>query len=87
MIDALFFGIALTRFSSTNIVNKIKNPMSKKIFTAIAFFPKGIANDPCKYRNISNPENFVKFAKKSGFAYINWYDKETRKFEKREYLQ
>jgi hypothetical protein len=61
--------------------------MGKKLYTAIAFFPAEFANQPCKYRNIGNKDNFVKFAKKSGFAYINWYDKDTKQFINREYVK
>jgi len=60
--------------------------MAKQLFTAIIFFPEHTAKMPAKYRNISNPISFAKFALKQGGWYINWYFKESRLFSHREKL-
>jgi hypothetical protein len=61
--------------------------MGKELFTAIAFFPPEFANQPCKYRNVSNRQNFLNFAKRSGFRYVNWYGKYDKVYKGRDYLQ
>ena len=58
-----------------------------KLYTAIVFFPENLGIAPRKYRNISNLENFAKFAQKSGGWYMNLYDKRSAKFEARRYLK
>jgi hypothetical protein len=54
--------------------------MQKKLFTAIIFFDPSTGRQPAKYRNISNPASFCRFAKNSGAIYCNWYSKESREF-------
>ena len=54
--------------------------MQKKLFTAIIFFDSSTGKQPAKYRNISNPQSFSRFAQKAGAVYANWYSKETREF-------
>ena len=59
--------------------------MAKQLKTAIVFFKPG-TKKPRKYRNISNLIKFAEFAIKEGAWYINWYDKESREFERRSWL-
>jgi len=59
--------------------------MSKKLKTAIVFFQPGTKR-PRKYRNISNGLRFGEFCLSLGAWYINWYDKESGKFERRTWL-
>jgi hypothetical protein len=59
--------------------------MAKELKTAIIFFKPGTKR-PRKYRNISSALRFAEFALKSGAWYINWYDKESGKFERRSWL-
>jgi hypothetical protein len=58
-----------------------------KIYNAIVFFKPEKNIKPRKYRNISNLENFAKFAEKSGAWYLNLYCKRSAKFEARKYLR
>lgn len=63
--------------------------MSKQLFTAIIFCRQKQINGNffLKYRNISDKDRFIRFAKKfPGAAYINWYSKEKRDFLGRDYL-
>lgn len=55
-------------------------------YTAIIFFPELEKKDPYKYRNITQVDNFMKFAKKIGGHYVNLYEKKTRKFYCRVWL-
>ena len=57
-----------------------------KLYTGIIFFKPEQGKTPRKYRNISNLQNFLKFASKSCGWYVNLYDKQSAKFEGREYL-
>jgi len=59
--------------------------MNKKYETAIVFFQPGTKR-PRKYRNIANRTKFGQFCLDLGAWYINWYDKETKKFECRTWL-
>ena len=59
----------------------------KPIFSAIIFFDPELNKMPKKYRNISNLENFAKFAQKEGAWYMNVYFKKDRKFSHRKYLK
>jgi hypothetical protein len=58
--------------------------MAKPIFTAIVFMLDQSA--PRKYRNISNVITFVKFAISIKAHYINLYDKSTKFFVRRIYI-
>lgn len=59
--------------------------MKKELKTAILFFqPK--TKRPRKYRNISDAVKFGLWAAKQGAWYINWYDPQTKKFERRTWL-
>ena len=57
-----------------------------KLYTAIIFFKPDTGIKPRKYRNVSNINNLLKFALKSGAWYVNLYNKKTKEFEVREYL-
>lgn len=57
-----------------------------KYYTAIVFFKPETGISPRKYRNISNVENFLKFALKSDGWYVNLYFKENRKFAYRKFV-
>lgn len=56
--------------------------------TAICFFIEG-QKMPLKYRNIKNRANFEKFIQQSWPAvhYINYYNKQTKAFAGRVWLQ
>jgi hypothetical protein len=56
--------------------------------TAICFFING-EKTPLKYRNILNRANFIKFVQKSWpeVQYINFYNKKSKAFAGREWLQ
>jgi len=56
-------------------------------YNAIIFFIPGTTIMPRKYRNISQLENFLKYAAKSGGWYVNLYNAKDRKFEQRKYLR
>lgn len=58
-----------------------------KLFTAIIFFKPETGISPRKYRNINNPQNFLKFAEKCGGWYVNLYCKRSAKFEARKYVK
>lgn len=60
--------------------------MEKKLFTAILFFAPNTGRTPAKYRNISNPASFTKFAQRAGAIYANWYDKDNKQYLYRQYL-
>ena len=60
-----------------------------KLFTAIIYTKEKQVNGNqfLKYRNINNQEKFLKFAAKfPGATYVNWYDKATKSYIKRDYL-
>ena len=59
--------------------------MNKKLETAIVFFKPGTKR-PRKYRNIASRLKFGQFCAGIGAWYINWYDKESAKFEGRTWL-
>lgn len=59
--------------------------MSKVLKNAIVFFKPGTKR-PRKYRKITNPVKFGEFCLKSGAWYINWYDQQSGKFERRTWL-
>jgi hypothetical protein len=56
-------------------------------FNAIIFFSPEMAITPRKYRNISQLQNFLNYAKKSGGWYVNLYNAKDKKFEARKYLK
>ena len=58
-----------------------------KLYNAIIFFKPDTGILPRKYRNINNVENLLKFATKCGAWYVNLYDKRTKEFEARKYVQ
>jgi hypothetical protein len=60
----------------------------KKRYTAIVFFEKDKKIDPYKYRNIDNFIHFENFLKKTynNLHYVNYYDKETKLYHSRNYL-
>ena len=55
-------------------------------YTAIIFFEDHKEITPKKYRNIKRVENFIDFARKVGGHYVNLYEKKTRKFYCRVWL-
>ena len=59
----------------------------KQKYNAIIFFSPERAILPRKYRNITQLENFLIYAKKSGAWYVNLYNAKDRKFELRKYLK
>ena len=59
----------------------------KQKYNAIIFFNPEMAITPRKYRNITQLENFLIYAKKSGGWYVNLYNAKDRKFELRKYLK
>ncbi len=59
--------------------------MAKDLKSATVFF-KPNTNRPRKYRNISNALKFGQFAASLGAWYINWYDQQSGKFERRTWL-
>jgi len=60
--------------------------MAKRLFTAIVFMID--KNDqPRKYRNISNLNNFRLFVDKINGSYYNLYDKTTKLFVERIYIK
>jgi hypothetical protein len=59
----------------------------KQKYNAIIFFNPDMAILPRKYRNISQLENFLNFAQKSGGWYVNLYNAKDKKFEQRKYLK
>ena len=61
--------------------------MRKKIFTAICFFHVREQKQPLKYRNIVNKEKFCSWIATKGVIYVNWYDKETKQYDGRQWIQ
>lgn len=59
--------------------------MAKTLYTAIVFFD--YRQEARKYRNITNIDNFTKFAKSLDAVYFNLYEKSTRKFQERIYIK
>ena len=57
-------------------------------YTAIIFFDKKENKDPYKYRNINTKhvDNFLVFARKVGGHYVNLYEKKTKRFYCRVWL-
>jgi hypothetical protein len=62
-----------------------QNKDSKKLYTAIVFFPHGSGKDTRKYRNVK-PLSFGYFAQSLGAWYVNYYDPVTRQYSGREYF-
>ena len=60
--------------------------MAKRLYTAIVFM-KDINEQPRKYRNISNLNNFRLFVDKINGSYYNLYDKTTKLFVERIYIK
>ncbi len=58
----------------------------KQYYTAIIFFNKEKNEDPRKYRNINNLDNFNRFAANLGAWYYNLYDRATKQYKGRHYL-
>jgi len=59
--------------------------MAKKLYTDIVFM---LDNTPArKYRNISNINSFINFARSINADYINLYEKASRKFQERIYIK
>lgn len=59
--------------------------MAKTLYSAIVFMAD---NTPVrKYRNFSNINNFINFARSINADYINIYEKATRKFKERIYIK
>jgi hypothetical protein len=59
--------------------------MGKELKSATVFF-KPNTHRPRKYRNISNPVKFGQFCASLGGWYINWYDQQSGKFDRRTWL-
>lgn len=61
----------------------------EKYETAICFFLKDENKLPLKYRNIKNRANFERFIQSRwpGVHYINWYNKESKAYQGRTWLQ
>ena len=59
----------------------------KQKYNAIIFFSPEMAILPRKYRNITQLENFLIYAQKTGGWYVNLYNAKDRKFELRKYLK
>ena len=55
-------------------------------YTAIIFFEDHKEITPKKYRNINRVENFIDFARKVGGHYVNLYEKKTKRFYCRVWL-
>jgi hypothetical protein len=62
-----------------------QNKDSKKLYTAIVFFPHGSGKDTRKYRNV-RPASFTNFAILLGAWYVNYYDPITKQYAGREYF-
>lgn len=60
--------------------------MKKQLLTAICFYHVNDGRNPHKYRNISGIDKFMIFAKTKGFLYVNFYDKETKNFIERRWV-
>ena len=60
--------------------------MAKNLYSAIVFFKDNI--QPIrKYRNISNINNFINFARSLDAEYFNLYEKTTRLYIERIYIK
>lgn len=55
-------------------------------YTGIIFFEDFKLISPKKYRNINDIDNFINFARKVGGDYVNLYEKKTRKYYCRVYM-
>jgi len=60
--------------------------MAKKLYSAIVFW-KDNSQPIRKYRNISNINNFINFAKSIDAEYFNLYEKTTRLYVERIYIK
>ena len=60
--------------------------MAKNLYSAIVFF-KDNSQPIRKYRNISNINNFINFAKSLNAEYFNLYEKTTRLYVERVYIK
>jgi hypothetical protein len=60
--------------------------MAKNLYSAIVFF-KDNSQPIRKYRNISNINNFINFAKSLDAEYFNLYEKTTRLYVERVYIK
>ena len=62
--------------------------MSKQLFTAIVFFSPFTKKLPFKYRNVNSEDKFSDFCRRKlpGSIYYNLYDKQTKNFIKRIWL-
>jgi hypothetical protein len=52
--------------------------MTNKLKTAIVFFPD--KKTVWKLRNVGSVERFLDYGRKIGALYVNFYDKETKRF-------
>lgn len=59
--------------------------MAHKLYTCIVFFYLN-SKPPLKYRNVNNLDRFNTFAESRGGYYFNVYEKVTRRFVKRVYV-
>lgn len=59
--------------------------MAKILYSAIVFMLNN--TPPRKYRNISNINNFINFARSIGADYFNLYEKTSKKFTERIYIK
>jgi hypothetical protein len=55
-------------------------------YTGIIFFESFTGITPKKYRNIKNVDSFLNFCRKINGLYVNLYEKKTKKFYCRIYL-
>jgi len=60
--------------------------MAKKLYSAIVFW-KDNSQSIRKYRNISNINNFINFARSIDAEYFNLYEKTTRLYVERIYIK
>lgn len=60
--------------------------MAKNLYSAIVFF-KDNSQPIRKYRNISNINNFINFARSLDAEYFNLYEKATRLYVERIYIK
>ena len=58
----------------------------EQYYTAIIFFNAEKNEQPRKYININNIDNFKRFAANLGARYINLYDRTTKQYKGRHYL-
>lgn len=59
--------------------------MSKPLLSATVFFKPGTVK-PRKYRNVSIPYTLVQKMARLGAYYVNWYDQDSGKFLRRQWL-